>query len=61
MSTTATHNYRACSLQVTIAATGEAGHASVQWPDGSYSVKLASGVWVEAQPEELVFLRSDAA
>jgi hypothetical protein len=50
--------HRPCSLVVSILATGEHGVALVQWGDGAYSIKLDAGVWVEAQPEELVFLRS---
>lgn len=49
---------QACSLVVSIVATGERGVAFVQWDDGSYAVKLDSGKWVEATPAELVFLRS---
>lgn len=57
----ATRTHRPCSLVVSILATGERGVAFVQWGDGAYSVKLDSGVWCEAQPSELVFLRAAAA
>lgn len=54
----AARTHRPCSLVVSILATGEHGVAFVQWSDGAYSIRLDSGAWCEAQPGELVFLRS---
>lgn len=53
---------RPCSLRVIVTATDEHGYAFVQWSDGTYSVKLDSGVWTHDVPAaQLVFVRSEVA
>lgn len=45
-----------CSRRCRLRATNEEGWAYVLWSDGSYAVKLAIGVWIDANLDELEWL-----